>query len=84
MTPGDRVLSVDGALLDAGQAGVQSMVDRIKQGPPEQTLRLERERDQQSDTISLRRSTNRGKGASEPSCRRISAVPDGRPMALAN
>ena len=61
LIPGDRVLSMNGARLDAGQDGVRTMVDLIKQSP-DQTLRLERERDQQRDSITLQPLNQQGQG----------------------
>ena len=61
LTPGDRVLSLGGTPLSAGQEGVRSMVETIKSSP-DQTLRLQRERGQRLDVISLTPLNQQGQG----------------------
>ncbi len=61
LLPGDRILSIEGQPLVAGQAGVQSMVAQVKAAPG-QSLSIERERDSQMQTIRLRPADLEGVG----------------------
>ena len=61
LTPGDRVLRLEGDLLSAGQEGVRSMVETIKSSP-DQTLKLQRERDQRLEVISMTPLNQQGQG----------------------
>ena len=61
LTPGDRVLRLEGDLLSAGQEGVRSMVETIKSSP-DQTLKLQRERDQRLEVINMTPLNQQGQG----------------------
>jgi hypothetical protein len=47
LQPGDRLMRLDGQPLSGGQSGVAALVERIK-AAPEQTLRLDAERNGQT------------------------------------
>jgi membrane-associated protease RseP (regulator of RpoE activity) len=52
LQPGDRILSLDGSDLGGGQSAVVALVERIK-AAPDQTLRLEAERNGQTLPLQL-------------------------------
>ena len=52
LQPGDRILSLNGSDLGGGQSAVAALVERIK-AAPEQTLRLEAERNGQTLPLDL-------------------------------
>jgi membrane-associated protease RseP (regulator of RpoE activity) len=61
LTPGDRVLSLEGDPLSAGQEAVRAMVQTIKSSP-DQTLRLQRQRDQRLEVINMTPLNQQGQG----------------------
>ena len=61
LKPGDQILSLDAVPLAAGQAGVEAMVRDVKNAPL-QTIRVERQRGEQKEQITLVPDDQQGMG----------------------